>query len=123
MPMDPVTVSVAVTAIATYLANSKGGQQAQDELTSGIWNWIKPLFIKEDEEFVKELEAKPDNSDLIKELELKLKRKAAKDEELAGKLQDFVNSINQHSSGSQVNITQSNIHGDNIGGDKNIYNK
>jgi hypothetical protein len=120
--MDPITFTTVAVAIVTYLANTKGGKQAQDDLSSTFWNDVKGIFIEEDEEFVKDLEASPEDEDLVKELEFKLKRKSKKDGAFAGQLKGFFESLNDGKEGSPA-INQSNVHGDNIGGDKNIYHK
>ncbi len=120
--MEPISFTILATAIITAIASSKGGKQAQDDLSTGMWDWIKPILIEEDEECVKDLETSPDDPDLAQELELRMKRKAKKDEAFADKLREFSKKMDGDKGGSQTTI-QTNVLGDNIGGNQINYNK
>lgn len=77
-----------ITAAATYavneIKNSKGGQQAADELSTGIWGWIRPIFLKDEKKLVEKLEENPEKFQTA--LELKIEEKAEEDEGFAEKL-------------------------------------
>jgi hypothetical protein len=120
--MDPISFSALALAVVTAITSSKGGKQAQDDLSTGIWGWMKPIFIEDDEEFVKDLESNPEDPDLTQELELRMKRKSKKDDDFAEKLREFFEKMGDEQKGTQT-IIQSNVHGDNVGGNKNVYGK
>jgi len=81
--MEPLTTSVIISSITTYLATKLKENKSIDsffsEFTEATVNWIKPLFITEDgneKEVIAKLKEKPDSPALhnsvksILELEL-----------------------------------------------------
>jgi len=119
-----ILTSTMIAAAAGYIINaitsSKGGKQASDEISTEIWNWIKPLFIEQDKDFADELKENPTDEDLQAELKGKLKRIAKKDPEFDKKLAELVKKAQENGETTQTIITQYNTYGDNIGRDKNI---
>jgi len=85
--------TLAATAIGYVIGgikSSKGLKQATDEISVGFWEWIKPIFLKEDKDMIEELETEPDNKDLQIELQNKIKRFVNKDPEFAKQLEDWI---------------------------------
>lgn len=66
--MEPVTSSVMIGSIVTYLATKLSKEKSItsfiSEFTGATVNWIKPIFLKEDgseKEAVQQLKEKPDS--------------------------------------------------------------
>lgn len=64
MVLEKLSAS-AVGFLANSLKNSKGGTQAADEMTVAIWEWIRPIFLKEVEgdAALEMLKAQPEDSE------------------------------------------------------------
>lgn len=71
-------IEKAIATVIGYLAksitNSKGANTAKDEISEATWNWIRPLFIKDEQkEILEKFESKPEENsakmtELIKSL-------------------------------------------------------
>jgi hypothetical protein len=112
----------ALGYVIKSIKNSKGGKQATDDLSSAIWNWIRPVFVIDDKEIVADFEDDPDDQDIQTEFQLKLKRKIKKEPDFAEKLSQLVEqaqSVSGNITGATIN--QNNTYGDNIGRDKINY--
>jgi GTP cyclohydrolase III len=66
--MEPVSTAVAVSAVVSYLAKTlkenKSLSQFIGDFTSATVNWIRPIFLKEDDtpkDVLADLKAAPDN--------------------------------------------------------------
>jgi hypothetical protein len=66
--MEPITTTVAITSVVTYLAkklkDNASIQEFFSDFTEATVNWIKPIFIKEDgteEKVVQKLKENPES--------------------------------------------------------------
>lgn len=66
--MEPITTTAMISTVVGYLAKKlKDNESVQDffsDFTEATINWIKPIFIKEDEkpkELIQDLQADPDD--------------------------------------------------------------
>lgn len=58
-------IGSTVGYLVSSIKKSKGGKQAGDEMSVAIWEWIRPIFLKEvdDKEALKKLEEQPDKEE------------------------------------------------------------
>ncbi len=116
-----ILTSTMIAATAGYIVNaittSKGAKQAKNEISLEIWNWIKPIFIKEDEKFIEDLVKDPEKMKPV--LEYQIKRKTENDIDFSKQLLEYIKKTQANSEKSSVVITQTHSGtGDNVGGDK-----
>lgn len=105
--------TAAFSTIINSLLSTKGGKEAKDEFSSAVWNWIKPLLIKEDEQLVKDLEEKPDDEKLQKKLQLKLEYKVLDDENFKSALEQKIIEATQRNGGNHYgDVYTQESHGD-----------
>ena len=90
MILTGTMIAAAAGYIVSAITTSKGGKQAKDEISIEIWNWVKPLFIETDKDFVKELEQNPKDEELQTELKGKIKRLAKNKSDFDKKLAELV---------------------------------
>ena len=109
----------AVSYLAGSISKSKGGKTAGDEFSEALWNWVRPIFIKDDEP-LEELKAKPDDSNNQTMVALKVEKFLEKNEGEVKTLQDILAKLKgSESKKAGVNITQTHFgSGDNVGGNK-----
>lgn len=103
-----------------HISNSKGTSNAKNELSTAIWEWIRPLFLKDDSA-VKDFKEEPQDEDNIDELKVKLKKKIKGHSDLEKELHAFVEKITRDESGLTVTksfLAQHYGTGDIVGGDK-----
>jgi hypothetical protein len=85
-----ILTGTMIAAVATFLVNeiivkSEGFETAKDEVSTGFWEWIRPIFIKENKETaVRKIEQDPEKNKPI--IELTIEEIASKDEEFDKKL-------------------------------------
>lgn len=106
-------VAGAIGYVAKSLASSEGAKTASKEMSTAIWEWIRPLFLKEVEEeenqtkVIEQFEAAPEKTehqkpivavvtkhlsehpDKIKELQNLLLKAERKEENRIGEFLDF----------------------------------
>ena len=70
--------------------NSKGAEKASEEVSVAIWKWIRPIFLKKDEDLVEEIETNPDDKNMHTEIQNKIERLAKKDPEFAQELEQWL---------------------------------
>lgn len=105
--MDPITISGFLSLATGYILKgaleSKALKDAKEDLLSGFWKWIRPLFIED----IPELETNPTDIDLefkIQEKLIKLFESPDFFKTLAIKVEDL------HKSGlKEKNIVQKDI--------------
>jgi len=120
--MEVVTLAAAaVTYLVASIKKSKGFEKASEEMSLGLWNWVRPLFIKDDTPLI-DLKDDPDNDTNQKEVELKITKYIQKNEENKNSLLVILENLKQQGIdvGSTTNII-SQYHygeGDIIGRDK-----
>lgn len=58
-------VGAAIGYLANAAKKSEGGKKASDEMTAAIWEWIGPIFLKDDKKAgeLKKLEEQPDDEE------------------------------------------------------------
>ncbi|RMG36994.1 MAG: hypothetical protein D6732_07495 [Methanobacteriota archaeon] len=79
--MDLAVLSqVAASFILKALGNSEGAKTARKELSTALWEWIKPLFLKEEPELVAEVEQGNTSSNTESRLAQAIEEKAATDQ-------------------------------------------
>lgn len=62
--------------LISNIKKSKGAQKAGDELSTAIWDWVHPIFLK-DEKPLKDLQDNPDAEGNQKEVAIKVKEHLA----------------------------------------------
>lgn len=112
----------ALGYILKAVKSSKGGQEASNEISTAIWEWVRPIFLKEDEDLVSELEKNPEDQDIQEELKLRLKRKAKNDHDFGSKLANMISQAQSNGEIGAKTIVQNNTYGDNVGGNKTTFN-
>jgi len=118
--MTPETiVTQAAPYIIESIKNSKTGQKASNELLSAFWQWIRPLFLKDEPDMVKKLESAPDNTKYQGVLEHNLEKMITNDNKFKEELLKKLSEISQSNSSS---MEQSNIHNEatNIGNNNKV---
>jgi len=114
--MDVITLATAaVTYLVTSIKNSKGGEKATDEFSSAVWNWIRPIFIKDDSP-VNDLKENPDSQDNQDEIKLKIKKHLEKN---PSGINELLGLLQTDASFNQPTFTQNHFGiGDNVLGNK-----
>lgn len=100
---------VAETLVATLMGyliktckDSKGAGKALDELSEAAWNWVRPIFLKDDEP-LKDLQNDPDDSINQQMVDAMIKKHLKNNpDELAG-LQVLVDKINAGQTTTKTN--------------------
>ena len=91
-----ILTGTMIAGAAGYIVNeikkSKGAKQATDELSTGIWEWMRPIFLKDDEKLVKKVEESDEPEKYLGALELAIENKAENDADFAKKLAELVKS-------------------------------
>ena len=116
-------IGSAVGYLVSSIKKSKGGKQAGDELSTAIWEWVRPLFLKDDEPLT-DLKDAPDDQDNQQRVALKIKTHIKKNPDAEGELKAILEKLQaEGEEPAQIKITQTHYSsGDNIGRDK-IVNK
>lgn len=120
--MTPETlVASAIGYLVSSIKKSKGGKQAGEEMSTAIWKWVRPLFLKDDAPLT-DLQSDPDNQDNQMEVGLKIKKHLSKNPGAQIDLEAIIRELqDKGEKPAQIQITQ--VHhgsGDNIGRDKII---
>lgn len=129
MLLTGTMIAAAAGYIINEIKNSKGLKQAKDELSTAIWEWVRPVFLEDDEKLVKDIESDPEK--LRPVLEYHLKRKAEEDSGFDEKLAALMKEQGQKAGdiaitgdgntvyqNVQGNIQHHSGSGDNVGGNK-----
>ena len=119
-------VGAALGYLVKSIKESKGAEKAADEMSTAVWEWIRPIFLTDDkeDEALTDLKNEPDDADNQKMVEAMMKKYLKKNPEKAAALEaalkaeeaqtgfspGSVNIINQGKVGKQVN--NSTIQGD-----------
>ena len=81
-----------IAAAAGYIVNeikkSKGAKQATDELSTGIWEWVRPIFLKDEKKLIEKIEENPEKYQTA--MELAIEKKAENDNDFDNKLAEFI---------------------------------
>ncbi len=116
--MEPASIAAAVVAyIVSEFRNNEGLKKASNELSSAIWGWVRPLFLKDEQPLI-DLKSNPSDVLNQQDVQNKIHKAIIKDPEMAQSLLDLLNHkelgnsniINQISTGT----------GDNVGGNKYV---
>ncbi|MDX1940178.1 MAG: hypothetical protein SFU99_06470 [Saprospiraceae bacterium] len=91
-----MVIETLVTTFLGYLVGnikkSKGAEQAGDELSTALWKWIRPIFLK-DEEPLKALQANPDDTANQKEVAVKIEQHLNKNPEALSQFEVLVKQL------------------------------
>ena len=117
-------IATTIGYLVSSIKNSKGGQQAADEVSSSIWNWIRPIFLKDDEP-LEDLKKEPDNPVNQQDVGTKIQKYLSKNPEAVSSLEALLEKLEKAGEKpASVSIKQTHYgKGDNVGGDKNVYKK
>lgn len=119
-------IGSAVGYLVSSIKKSKGGTQATDEMSTAIWDWIRPLFLKEEkeDEALTDLKADPDDPDNQDAVAIAIKKHLKKNSDAQIGLEAIIKQLrDKGEEPAPVNIKQTHYgSGDNIGRDK-IVNK
>lgn len=134
--MEPVTTTAAIAAVVGYLTKTlkenKTFSAFVTDFTSATVNWIRPVFLKEDEaptDVLTDLKADPDDKLNTDAAEIAIAKAIRKTPEAEKWLQEMYAEIQQKSGSDGLGATYiqtMTTHGDgsdNIGRDKNVYGK
>ena len=112
-------IATTVGYLVSSIKKSKGGKQAGEELSTAIWQWVRPLFLKDDEPLT-DLQSNPDDKDNQTQVGLKIKKHLQKNPAEQPQLEAILKALAQQGDApAQVKITQTHYGtGDNVGGDK-----
>lgn len=113
--MEPLTTTAAISAVVGYLANTfaenKTFKDFTKDFSTATVEWIKPLFLKEDDEpkqVIQSLEKKPDSTARKKGVEAALEIAVEDNPQLASYLQALAKEIlEKEKSEKSINITNS----------------
>ena len=119
-------IGSTVGYLVSSIKKSKGGKQAAEEISVAVWEWIRPLFLKDEEEdeAITDLKESPDDEDNQQAVAIKIKKHLKKNPDAQTELQDILKELQEKGEEpAQIKITQTHHgSGDNIGRDK-IVNK
>lgn len=89
MILTTTMIAAAAGYIVNTITSSKGGKQASDEISMGIWNWIKGIFKRKGKEkVVEKIEQNPEKYKSA--LEIAIEEVADKDPEFDKKLAELL---------------------------------
>lgn len=122
--MIQALTSGALGYLVSAIKKSKGGQQAGDELSTAIWEWIRPIFLKDDEP-LEDLKKEPDSSTNQHDVGIKIQKYLEKNPDALSPLKDLLDKLEKGGEKpASVSIIQTHSgSGDNVGGDKNVNSK
>ena len=109
--MEPATLAAsAVKFIVSQIKKSKGGKNATDEMSQAIWEWLRPIFLRDDEP-LNDLKQNPDDELNQKEIELKIQKYLLKHPQESDKLQNIIQKDfgDISSSGNSINLENAKI--------------
>lgn len=117
-------ISTTLGYLVSAIKKSKGGQQASDELSTAIWEWVRPIFLKDDEP-LEDLKKDPDNPINQQDVGTKIQKYLAKNPDAQASLEALLEKLKKAGENpAAVSIKQTHYGtGDNVGGDKTVYNK
>lgn len=105
MSLITATIAAAASYIINEIKNSKGGKKASDEMSIAIWDWVKPVFLKEGKEkLVDKLENDKNEEEYLKTIELALEEIVESNESFKNRLEKEIKEIAKSDSGIGVKI-------------------
>ena len=97
MAIEPITLAAAAAGyILKALSKTEGAKTASKELSTAIWEWMRPIFLKEQPELVEEVEQKPPTTETEKRLTQAIEQKAASDPQFLAQLACRTSDQNTH---------------------------
>lgn len=109
--MDILTLSKkAVEILVGSIIKSKGTRQASDEMSTAIWDWLKPIFLKDDSP-ISDLKENPENRINQQDVVIKIQKYINSNKDEFERLQSIIKSSigNVDSDGNTINIQNSTI--------------
>lgn len=120
----PTLATAAAGYIVKSLTDSEGAKTAGKELSTALWQWVRPLFLKDAPDVVAKVEtATPaDVPTAEKALAEALQAKAANDPAFAQTLQQHLNGIQNAGAGAVFNFgnVEKQVNNPTIQGDFNM---
>lgn len=95
-----ILATAAVSRLVDIIKESKGGKKASEDLSSAIWDWIRPIFLK-DETPINELSENPDNQDNFDEVKIKVKKHLENNPDSIELLKTILNQVQQSNTNTQ----------------------
>jgi len=116
-------IAAAAGYILSEIKKTKGAKKAAKELSTATWEWIRPLFLKDDKKLVEKIENAEDPEKYRGAIELAIEKIAEKNPNFAKKLVAWTqdakekeansisingdnNQVNQNVINSQINTTK-----------------
>ena len=97
MAIEPITLAAAAAGyILKALSKTEGAKTASKELSTAIWEWMRPIFLKEQPELVEEVEQKPPTTETEKRLTQAIEQKAASDPQFLAQLAHHLHDLHQN---------------------------
>lgn len=111
--------ATAIGYLLSSIKNSKGATQASDELTSSIWEFIRPIFLKDDEP-IEDLKKDPESKLNQTIVSSKIQKFLEKNPNEIKNLEEILTKLKEEDVPfNGIKITQNHSgSGDNIGRDK-----
>ena len=112
-------VLTALSYLAGSIKESDGVKNAKNELSQSLWEWVRPIFLV-DEEPLNELKANPEDDIIQTEIASKMERYIRKHPNKESELKKLIESF-KHSESKTNPIQVSQVHsgsGDNVAGNK-----
>lgn len=106
--MDITALSnMAVTYLIDKIKEKKGAKSASDEISTAIWTWIRPIFLK-DESPVEDLKNDPNSALNQQEVLLKINKYLTKNSDEIEKLKAILGTSTETGKEDGNNIDLSN---------------
>lgn len=107
--MDLITMATAAVGyLVSEIKNSKGGKTALDEMSSAIWQWVRPLFLKDDAP-IQDLVKEPDLKLNQEEVALKIRKHLTNNPQEVEALAKMLEIAGGNSTGNKINMTGATI--------------
>lgn len=124
-----MAIEALIASMLGYLVanikKSKGGKKAADEMSTAIWDWVSPIFLKDnkEDEALTDLKADPDDPDNQDGARVKIKKYIKKNPSEEAKLRNLITKLEASDEQSaSIKIVQNHSGtGDNIAGNQINY--
>jgi hypothetical protein len=107
--MDIITLATAAVGyLISEIKGSKGVKLAGDEMSSAIWQWVRPLFLKDDtpiQDLIKDPESKLNQE----EVALKIKKYLTSNPQEVETLTKMLEKVGVNSTGNTINMSGATI--------------
>lgn len=115
-------IGLALGYIVKAIKSTKGAQTATDEMSTAVWDWVRPIFLVEDKETktIQDLKALPDDKLNQQAAEMEIRKYLRDHPEKESDLVDLVQKLQAKGEQPAGTYIQQIHHGsgDNVGRDK-----